>query len=170
MYSIVHPNLKNGIIRLAKYAIAVLTFPILFCFLTLSGSFPLTACYIFSGIFIFISLYALYLIIPVYKISRSYSMFLDDRIIITNHSGKIWRIILYSEIKRIKIMELEGYMHGYHGVDGRGNYIIVYTDSNSILCNSFVGHYKSKGYFPIFYQKNLIDELYAKLDKYYKQL
>ena len=168
-YPIVPPSYAKGIPRITKAGLFMIIFPILFVLLWCLHMISLTYCVIFSSIFAIIIFYMLAISLPYHRIAVSQVVFFDNRLEIQDSHGKAWRIIAYNHITDIKVVEIDGFMHGYHGVSGIATYIVIFENGCKLVpVNRFIDKYRDSNYFPIYYQREVWDNLqtYTRNGKY----
>lgn len=154
------PNFAKYIPLLKKVGFSYLLFPIA---IILLGAFQVVNfyfCILFSLIFLFIACYILYLGLRYERIATSQIVFANDRLEVRDKTGSVWRFIDYEDITRIQVMQLAGFMSGYHGVNGIATYVVIFLHNCTTLSHgSFHHKYKSADFFPIFYNPELLQKL-----------
>lgn len=145
-------------------ALFLLIFPIIFILLYVAEIISSSYCFVFVGIFSGIIIYLLCISLPYLRIAGSQIVFCDDAIEIRDNRGNIWRTIAYEDIVDVQVMDMEGFMHGYHGVSGISKHIFVITgEFPEIKSSNFSEKYFSPGFFPVYYQEEVFLCLQAHL-------
>lgn len=159
-FSIVPPSYEKGIPRILRAGMLMLCFPVMFALLWCLDIISQMYCIVFSSVFAIIIIYLLFLSLRYYRIATSRAFIYEDRLEVRDRRGNAWRIIWFSNITDIKILEIEGFMHGYHGVSGIAKYIVIFVnDCTSLPVNSFFEKYRDPNFFPIFYKDDVLDHL-----------
>lgn len=121
-------------------------------------------CAVFSGIFVIIIVYLLLISQPNYRVATSQVLFCDDHLEVCDRRGRVWRTIHYSDITSATVVDMAGFMHGYHGVSGIAKYIVLFCNGCTVLPEgSYRRKFTDPGSFPIYYQTEVFDILNAHL-------
>lgn len=155
-YSIVPQSYEKGIPRLFRYVMAVAALELLTFVFWLLGLMDGSGFMVLSFAYSVMIWNVLFRILPMRRISESRVRFLDDRLEVYDKKKRIWRRIFYGDIKKVRKELVYGWSHGYHGIDGRSYYVVIYTGQRQQRPElEFAKHYKNTDYFMIVYSQEL---------------
>ncbi len=166
VYSVLNPDGPGAFRRLRNIALWIAIFPIICVVLWLVGIVPFSVALIPSCLFLYIIVNLLWRYFYYRKIVFSKICFQNEIIDVLDHKGRIWRSFQYAEIKKIKIIEINGMFHGFNGISTRSKYIVFFFNRCEELPeNSFKAKFRSDDYFPILYREEIWDLLSDKMGK-----
>lgn len=166
VYSVLAPSGPKAFRRLRNFALGIAIFPIICVVLWLVGVVPFSVALIPNCLFLYIIVNLLWRYFYYKKIVFSKICFQNEKIEVLDHKGNIWRSFQYAEIKKIKVIEINGMFHGFNGISTRAKYIVFFFNRCEELPeNSFKAKFRSDDYFPILYREEIWNLLRDKMRK-----
>lgn len=165
-YPISAPDFAKQILQMKKLGTFIHIFPLIIVLLYVGKWINLTGCVLFSAILLYIAWVPLGLAMRHERIATSKIEFHDTLFIVKDKRGKIWRSMQYCDITQVDVVQMASFMSGYYGINGIAPYVVLSSSHfNGSFHGSFYKKYTSEQFFPIFYNREVLQTIAEKIPR-----